>query len=261
MLYRDDPAGTLAIGQPAHAWVCGQLARAWGNEQFGQFAPWEEVCLAAEQHDIGMAAWEGAPTLNQRTGRAHSFMDLPEPRHSEMFAEASRLLLAQNRYAALLTSLHFTGLAERHDSTNDTPAGAQAVQDYLASERAWQAQVLAGLRADSYYAPHAAPEVVDRNRRLVDDWDWLSLLLLMGLRQTTEVTVPAAGGGSTALTLTPAPGDMTRVTVTPWPFSRDSLILICEGRQLTATYDEEGALRTALADAPWVTLRLVLTAG
>jgi hypothetical protein len=234
------------------------VARVWGNDRFGAFAPWEEVCLAAEQHDIGMAAWEGAPTLNRRTGRAHSFMDLPEPRHSQMFADASRLLLPQNRYAALLTSLHFTGLTERHDSTNDTPEGARAVQDYLAAERAWQEQVLAGLRADSYYAPHAVPEVVDRNRRLVAAWDWLSLLLLMGLRRASEVTVPAAEGSAT-LTLTPAPGDMTRVTVHPWPFNVDTLTLICEGRRLAATYDDEEALRAALAAAPWATLRIALT--
>jgi hypothetical protein len=260
MLYRDDPAGTIAIGQPAHAWLSGQLARAWGNAQFGAFAPWGEVCLAAEQHDIGMAAWEGAPTLNRRTGRAHSFMDLPEPLHSQMFAAASRLLLAQNRYAALLTSLHFTGLAERHDGTNDPPEAAQAIRDYLADERAWQARVAGALRADPYYAPHAAPEVVDRNRRLVAAWDWLSLLLLMGLRRVAEVTVPDAEG-ATALTLTPAPGDMARVTVHPWPFARDTLTLICEGRRLAATYDDEEALRAALADAPWVTLQIALTPG
>ena len=53
MLHRADPDGPIVITQPAHAWVSGQLAQAWGNESFGEFAPREEVCLAAEQHDIG----------------------------------------------------------------------------------------------------------------------------------------------------------------------------------------------------------------
>lgn len=39
MLYRQDPAGLIVIGQPAHAWVAGQLARAWGNEHVGDVAP------------------------------------------------------------------------------------------------------------------------------------------------------------------------------------------------------------------------------
>ena len=69
MLIRPEPDGTfLAIGQASHAWLSGQLARAWGNERFGAVEPWEEVCLAAEQHDIGMAQWERAPTLNPDTG-------------------------------------------------------------------------------------------------------------------------------------------------------------------------------------------------
>jgi hypothetical protein len=56
VLHRADPEGLIVIGQPAHAWVSGQIARAWGNERFGHFEPWEDVCLAAEQHDLGMAA-------------------------------------------------------------------------------------------------------------------------------------------------------------------------------------------------------------
>src|SRR5579875_1229094 len=42
MLVREDDGGVLAVGQPAHAWLAGQLARAWGNERFGAVEPWEE---------------------------------------------------------------------------------------------------------------------------------------------------------------------------------------------------------------------------
>ena len=91
MLHRNDPDGLIVIAQPAHAWISGQLARAWGNAQFGQVAPWEEVCLAAEQHDIGMAAWETAPTFNPQTGRSHHFMNLPIGLHLAVFAAASPL--------------------------------------------------------------------------------------------------------------------------------------------------------------------------
>jgi len=64
MLYREGTQGRIAITQPAHAWLSGQLARAWGNERFGDVVPWEEVCLGAEQHDVGHTAWEQAPALN-----------------------------------------------------------------------------------------------------------------------------------------------------------------------------------------------------
>jgi hypothetical protein len=51
MLYRQEKQGKIAITQPAHAGLSGQLARAWGNERFGDVAPLEEVCLGAEQHE------------------------------------------------------------------------------------------------------------------------------------------------------------------------------------------------------------------
>ncbi len=77
MLHREDPEGLIVITQPMHGWVAAQLARHWGNERFGTVAPWEEVCLGAEQHDVGMTAWERAPRLNPATGRPHTFMNMP----------------------------------------------------------------------------------------------------------------------------------------------------------------------------------------
>ena len=106
MLLREDGDAVVVIGQPAHAWLSGQLARAWGNERLGQVTPREEVCLGAEQHDIGMAAWDLAPTLNPETGRPHSFMELPIATHLELWTNAPSRLLAQSRYAALLISMH-----------------------------------------------------------------------------------------------------------------------------------------------------------
>ena len=51
MLYRQEKQGKIAITQPMHAWLAGQLARTWGNERFGDVVPFEEVCLGAEQHE------------------------------------------------------------------------------------------------------------------------------------------------------------------------------------------------------------------
>jgi hypothetical protein len=39
MLYRQEKQGKIAITQPMHAWLAGQLARAWGNERFGDVVP------------------------------------------------------------------------------------------------------------------------------------------------------------------------------------------------------------------------------
>ena len=105
MVLREDGDGVIAIGQPAHAWVSGQLARAWGNDAFPAPEPREEVCLAAEQHDLGMAACDVAPALNPDTGRPQSFLEMPVATHLELWARAPRLARSQSRYPALLVSL------------------------------------------------------------------------------------------------------------------------------------------------------------
>ena len=81
MLYRQEKQGRIAITQPMHAWLSGQLARAWGNERFGEVTPWGEVYLGAEQHDVGHTAWEQAPTLNPQTGLPYSFLEMPRHVH------------------------------------------------------------------------------------------------------------------------------------------------------------------------------------
>ena len=60
MLFRTEPSGVLAISQPTHAWISGQILRAWDE------ALSEPLLLAAEQHDIGWLDWETAPTFNPR---------------------------------------------------------------------------------------------------------------------------------------------------------------------------------------------------
>jgi hypothetical protein len=261
MLHREDPAGLLVIGQPAHAWVSGQLARAWGNARFGEVAPWEEVCLGAEQHDNGWAAWEGAPTLNPRTGRPHTFIELPTLTHVGIWSPAAARVLPQSRYAALLVSLHGTGLYARHDYARDSPEEARMARDFLAQGHAFEERLLAALRDDPRYAPHATPEAVSRNRRLVGAWDGLSLALCMGLREPREFPNVPAAGDATTLTLTPVGGDPTEIAVAPWPFRPEAVTLVCEGRRLPETFAHEGAMRAALARAPWVTIETRLRPG
>jgi len=246
MLLRPDGDGVLAIGQPAHAWLSGQLARRWGNERFGAVEPWEEVCLAAEQHDVGMAAWERRPTLNPETGLPRSFMELGLEAHLEIWWSAAPLVLTQSRYAALLVSMHGSALYERRN-LDDERARA-----FLAGQRELQDQLLAGLRADPRTAAAASDDIVRRNQRLVWTWDSLSLGLLLGWAPFELTAVPAADG---ELDVAVAAG-----TLDPWPFRVPRLTMRVEGRRLTGRFDDEETMRQALAAAPWETVEVQLAA-
>jgi len=261
VLHRADPDGLVVIAQPAHAWVSGQLARAWGNARFGPVEPWEEVCLGAEQHDLGHSAWEAAPTLNPATGRPHSFLELPLAEHLRIWSAAGRLALAQGRYAALLVSLHGTGLYERRDLAALPPDQAAAVRAFLERERGFQGDLLASLRRDRGYGASATDAALARNRRLIAAWDAMSLVLCHGRREPRTIGPVPTAEGETALVLTPGPAAADPIVVSPWPFGRDAVELAFEGRRLPDTFASEEAMRAALAGAPWVSFRTVLRSG
>ncbi len=250
----------LVIGQPAHAWVSGQLARAWGNAAFAPPAPRAPFCLAAEQHDVGWADADRAPLLGD-DGRPRSFLAYPRAEHLAIWRGAAQRLLAQSRYAALLVSLHGTSLYERWvDPDAHPPAVAAAIRAYLVSERELQATLAAGLD----------PEEVDRNRRLLLALDRLSLALCHGRATTLDeldtaiavAPVAETGAGPALDEEAVPPGTATEAwTVAPWPFAAERVVVGCEARRLPGTFGDAAALEAALAAAPWVPLRWELRAG
>lgn len=219
------------IGQPAHARVAGRLARAWAEP----FEPREEVCLAADQHDVGWTAWELAPELDPATGLPYTFSALPPVRRLALWTGAGELVLPQSRYAALLVSLHGTLLVERFPPP---PEHAAIVQAYLARERAFQETLRGSLGAD--------PVELARNRELVFTWDALSLELVHGVT------------GSRAVAGFTLSADGPDVRVAPWPFREAELAVSFEGRVLGGTFTDEAAMRAALDAAPWVVVETPL---
>jgi hypothetical protein len=254
MLVRDDD---LVIGQPAHAWVSGQLARAWGNAAFPAPVPREPVCLAAEQHDVGWQEADLAP-LRGEDGRPLSFVAYPRAEHVAIWRGAARRLVAQSRYAALLVSLHGTALYDRFVDADAYPPGVAAlIRGYLRDARAEQEELAGGLD----------PDEVARNQTLIAALDGLSLALCHGRAATVagvpgasgpaEVRVePAGDGGSDPVAARDdaavPPGTVTaEFTVAPWPFAAATVAVGCEARRVEAG----GAI------GAWVPLRFRLAPG
>jgi hypothetical protein len=203
-------------------------------------------------------AWEQAPTLNQVTGLPYSFLEMPRQLHVQLWSQAARLVLPQGRYASLLVSLHGTGLYQRYDATNDLPENARAVQHYLEQERAFQEELLASLRSDPHYRPYATEEVVARNQQLVGIWDALSLAICFGRTYTQSWEKVPTASGTTTVMHSARDDDPTTLFLTPWPFHRQSLTLVYEGRYLTETFSDEAKMHQALSLAPCITLQTTL---
>ncbi|MEC4816516.1 MAG: DUF3891 family protein [Scytonema sp. PMC 1069.18] len=263
MLHRFTDRGLICITQPNHAWLSGQLAQAWGNEDFGQFAPRTDVCLGAEQHDIGWLMWEQSPTLNPETGFPYKFTELPTQVHIDIWSGAKQLALPLGRYVALLVSLHGTGLYERFTSWQNSPTSTEIVQNFLKSEYAFQEHLINVLKKDEYYAPFVTQDVIERNRKLVAVWDALSIILCQGFVGEMQVTqVPTIDGETTlTLKLINATDKYHQIAISPWSFQQDEINLVYEGRLLKQTFTDEKAMQEDLMSAYWVTLNNTLIPG
>lgn len=261
MLFRSDGQDVIAIAQPSHAWLSGQLVRAWGNADFVAPSPREEVCLGAEQHDIGWLPWEAAPTLNPQTGRPHDFREVATATHTALWTQGMHLALGFGRYPALLVSLHAKTIYEAYfDLAKASSEDAALVRAFLGRQHAFQQDSIAALAADPRYAADTTAEAIERNRYLVALSDRMSLAICWGVREEARMPdAPRSGTERVALTLRSPRGDPAELTLDPWPFARDRVEVICEGRRLRGRFSDEAAMRRALEDpAARVTLATVL---
>ena len=237
MLVRVEAGTALCIGQASHAWLSGQIARAWGNQDFATPDPWEEVCLGAEQHDVGMAAWDLDPVRDEETGWPLDFMSMPMEVHADLWRAGPGRLRTQSRYAALLASMHCTALYGRREPT-------PVVKALLDHHAALQAELLDSLDEDPARARH--------HQRLLWAWDWLSLAVLLDWSPGSQAVPVAQGGADVELRLEAAGNGA--FTLDPWPFAYEELALRAEGRRLRSPSEP-------LASAPWETVAVVLRPG
>jgi len=247
MLLRREGDRALAIGQASHAWISGQLARAWGNARFPRPEPFEEVCLAAEQHDVGMAMWDLAPARDPDSGLPYSFMEMPLPIHLGLWSAAPERLLTQSRLAAVLVSMHGSRLYRRRKLDELPSDQAAAVRDYLDAQRRFRERV----------AGDFDELTVERASQLIWTWDFLSLAICLDWSGRTAREVPTADG---AVDIEITSAGERRIQLDPWPFGAGALTVRCEARRLDGRYDTDEALRAALSSASWKTLEFELLA-
>ncbi len=243
MLHRKTDRGIYAISQPAHSWVSGQLARAWGNSQFPP--PSEAVILAAALHDIGFLDWENKPTLNPETGLPHTFMDLPTPLHLQLWEKGVDELLHLNRYSSLLVSLHNTGLTQRHPADTQEDRALQSA--FLQRQQNLQCELISTL---------FDPRTVEHDRPLVPLWDWMSLIL--GLHETSRISIDDVPTRGTPVKLLMDEYQPGKYHVGPWPFREECLTVSFQVRLLVNKYSTESQMRHALQAAPTEDLHIEL---
>ncbi len=249
MLFNDQgptrPTAILAISQPSHALLSGQILGAWAGKLD------ERVVLAAGQHDIAWLDWETAPSFDAGTGRPHTFRDIGAALHAPMWERGvDRAYAAWGRRVALLVSRHgstiYQRFNDRHRRATDVGLAddERAAQDYLGRHRSLQdgwARAL-GLHADT----------IASDADLIAFADTLSLVLCGALPIPRHLDVAGR-----RITLSVGADATDTYSLDPWPFLPDALSFEVEARPLPVPghLPDEPGMRAWLADPARVVAR------
>lgn len=259
MLVRRDGEGALLVSQPAHAWLSGELGRAWGGGAFACPEPRAEILCAAALHDIGWFDWEARPELDPDEGWPRAFLNVPAERHVMLWRQGVERAAAYGPWPTLLVSRHGVAIYDRtFDPATSAPAAVDAVAAFRAEQGTYQAELVGRLRAaPTRVWPQPEPDLLDRATRFILAVDTMSLQLCWGLGAAFEVRdVPDASGASINLWLRPwGPGV---VTCDPWPFAQAKLDLRIPARRLATPVRSQTALDAALAIAEPTTIEVRL---
>ncbi len=219
MLFREHSDPALAISQITHAWISGQLLRAWA-EPLEQALP-----LAAEQHDIAWLDWETAPSFNPRAGRPHCFREVGARVHAPMWRRGvERALGAWGTHVALLVSRHGGVIYRRFtDRHRMEPEDAEAAAEFLRTAAPVEAAWARALGLDDV--------ALERQTALVAFADSLSLALCGTLSTPLELEFPDQLGAMRRCQLVQGDGP-DRFVLSPWPFRGGMLTVHGQARPL-----------------------------
>jgi hypothetical protein len=127
MVVRDLKDGSSIVStQEDHAELSAQFAAHWGNEKFAKLRPYDSMVFATTYHDSGYREWEGNPPVNLAKGRPYAHReDIPsfEPVELDAYRRNVEWIRSHDRYAALLVSMHRTGLWQNRYQTFTSPKG------------------------------------------------------------------------------------------------------------------------------------------
>ena len=268
MIIREQGDQLLLIRQTDHAFLAGFFAKEWGNEEFPRPEPFESFCLAVAEHDNGWSEWEIRPSIDPRGRMPYSFMSIPTEEHIALYQKGIERLVKVDHYAALLVSMHATGL---YDKARATMPGYSAkyvkstesaiVTDFVQRLRLQQLRLKVDLRANEATRDLVIEDALKANFERLEALDRLSLHLCLNPKENCMIdAVPKdASGNEVDWDLRSEGGNV--LTLAPYPFKREVLEVSILARRIPKRIyvDETDFLKT-LGQAQYFGIKLTLRA-
>ncbi|NDJ76281.1 MAG: DUF3891 family protein [Chloroflexi bacterium] len=250
MIRREEPGSIWVIHQAAHAYTAGQIAEHWVGNGNMAVRPREELVLAAYAHDSGWAAHEQQPRINGH-GKPRTFTEMGLEEHFTIWRDSIGAVFAQNRYASLLTSMHCSALYEqRLQYLADPPEDQAKIRAFLEQQHTWEKNLITALNDHPLYSVAIQPGYLSDNLRLLQVWDYLSLLVCMSpVHEQVLEDVPIHNGQRDVLYVSSSgPRSMA---LEPYPLDQPLTLWVDARQVIGCPFDNDDEFRRALDGVPY----------
>jgi hypothetical protein len=228
-----------------HMDLCGQMARAFGNEQFEPLDPFEQVLYVIENHDRGWDIYDANPGIDPNTRLPYLMARTPTPDAIKTNKGSPDHNESHHPYCGLLSSMHSWGLYNRRYGfsqfvvrTRNTVSIPVAndhrvqIQTMLAAEVERQGrlkQVLAAAPATRHLADE---KQIMKNYKQLQFFDTLALFfqLYHAQERGDEVFIHVPKNAEADATIKLNKVNERTYSLDPFPFKSDALELVCRGR-------------------------------
>jgi hypothetical protein len=199
----------------------------------------------------------------------YTFMSIPTEEHIELYQRGIDRVIKVDAYAGLLVTMHCAGLYDRARATlpgfsaKYVKSGElQMVNEFVHSLRALQLRLRADLRMNPATKSLAGEESLERNGRLLEILDRLSLYFCLRPAAGTSIeSVPVSDEGGEVDWELRAEAD-SGVALAPYSFRRQPLsISILARRVPKRLYGDQADFLRELSRAPYFALQYTLHAG
>ena len=279
MMVQSAPAGEprFICSMAEHNELCGDFARAFGNDRFDSLDPFDEMVYVVGHHDRGWDDLDAEPVLDAATGMPCGLGTAPVPGSTGTGRNSPDFNEKRHAFCGLLSSMHSWGLYEarygysefrvRPGGTTSIPVPDHLTEEtdaMLAAEIARQDRLKAALASDAETARWVEQAHLVKCYKQLQFFD--TLALYFNLRHRDErgeeiyVHVPMTVEQDATVRLDRVAGN--RYSLDPFPFAHDSLKVTCRGRYFEAVPESEPEdLAGMLWQAPAAEQNFVLTAA
>jgi hypothetical protein len=260
MIRLETQTGWYLITHPDHARLAGAFAAHWGNETFAPPQPRTNVLLGIHSHDDGWALRDATPTVTRQgkpsafsselVGKYSAFEEIDLADYLAVRERAVQHVAAQDRYAALLISMHtYNLLTARADRTTIAPQQLPLLDDFLLRQQQLQQTLRTSIDASD--ASDTSDTSIEDNFRLLQATDNLSLLACVDYTQPATLLHPMRKTDNTQSEIHVTPQGNRTFRLDPYPFAVPNLTLTFPARHITGkTFPTSADLQHQFTSAP-----------